>query len=96
MRLDLLILNPAFAFVEGSVNSVEPVGDFLRNHLQTFLREKNAAGLPPRPQAPKIGKKGSRRRYHHVQWPRERRVRQRPPCQPNDRAYAGVVVAVLQ
>ena len=60
MRLDLLILNPAFAFVEGSVNSVEPVGDFLRNHLQTFLREKNAAGLVVHhvPKPPKSGKKG--------------------------------------
>jgi RecA-family ATPase len=34
--LDLLILNPAFAFIDGNVNNVEAVGEFLRNHLQEF------------------------------------------------------------
>jgi AAA domain len=58
VKLDLLILNPAFAFIDGNVNSVEPVGDFLRNHLQAFLREKNAAGLVIHhvPKPPKSGK----------------------------------------
>jgi hypothetical protein len=51
-------LNSAFAFIDGNVNSVEPVGDFLRNHLQAFLREKNAAGLVIHhvPKPPKSGK----------------------------------------
>jgi len=59
-KLDLVIFNPAFAFIEGSVNSVEPVGDFLRNHLQSFLRYKQAAGLVVHhvPKPPKSGKKG--------------------------------------
>jgi hypothetical protein len=45
VSFDLLILNPAFAFLDGNVNDSVAVGDFLRSQLQEFLRAKNAAGL---------------------------------------------------
>jgi RecA-family ATPase len=56
--LDLLILNPAFAFIEGNINNVEAVGDFLRNHLQEFTRDKRCAALIMHhvPKPPKSGK----------------------------------------
>jgi hypothetical protein len=59
-RLDLLILNPALALVDGNVNSVESVGEFLRNHLQEFCRDKCCAALVVHhvPKPPKSGKKG--------------------------------------
>jgi RecA-family ATPase len=41
--VDLFILNPAFAFLDGQ--TAEDVGDFLREQLQEFLRRKNAAGI---------------------------------------------------
>lgn len=41
--VDLFILNPAFAFLDGQ--NAEDVGDFLREQLQEFLRRKNAAGI---------------------------------------------------
>jgi len=55
---DLLILNPAFAFVDGSVNDSASVGDFLRSHLHEFLRAKNAAAIVIHhvPKPPKSGK----------------------------------------
>jgi hypothetical protein len=60
VKLDLVIFNPAFAFIEGNLNNAESVGDFLRNHLQQFLRDKNAAGLVIHhvPKPPKSGKRG--------------------------------------
>jgi hypothetical protein len=56
--LDLVIFNPAFSFVEGNVNNVESVGDFLRTHLQQFVRDKNCAALVIHhvPKPPKSGK----------------------------------------
>ena len=55
---DLLILNPAFAFLDGDVNGTESVGDFLRTQLQEFLRAKNAAAIVVHhvPKPPKSGK----------------------------------------
>jgi hypothetical protein len=58
VELDLIILNPAFSFVEGNINTSEVVGDFLRNHLQEFCRDKDCAGLVIHhlPKPPKSGK----------------------------------------
>jgi len=55
---DLLILNPAFAFLEGNVNESEAVGNFLRGQLQDFLRIKDAAGIVIHhvPKPPKSGR----------------------------------------
>jgi RecA-family ATPase len=41
--LDLVIFNPALAFLDGQPNDSVAVGDFLREQLQEFLREKVAA-----------------------------------------------------
>jgi hypothetical protein len=53
-----VIFNPAFAFLEGQPNDSNAVGDFLREHLQEFLREKGAAGIVIHhtPKPPKTGK----------------------------------------
>ena len=55
---DLLIMNPAFAFLEGNVNESEAVGNFLRGQLQDFLRLKNAAAVIIHhvPKPPKSGR----------------------------------------
>jgi AAA domain len=55
---DLLIMNPAFAFLEGNVNESEAVGNFLRGQLQDFLRLKNAAAIVIHhvPKPPKSGR----------------------------------------
>lgn len=57
-KIDLSIFNPAFSFVEGSMTNAESVGDFLRNHLQGFCRDKHCAGLVVHhlPKPPKSGK----------------------------------------
>ena len=57
-EFDLFILNPAFAFLEGSVSDASSVSDFLRLQLQEFLRAKNAAGIVVHhtPKPPKSGK----------------------------------------
>lgn len=46
--------------MEGNVNNVEALGDFLRNHLQEFCRDKRCAALVIHhtPKPPKSGKKG--------------------------------------
>jgi AAA domain len=56
-EFDLFILNPAFAFVDGSINDSTSVGDFLRTQLQEFLRAKNAGGIVVHhnPKPPKSG-----------------------------------------
>jgi len=55
---DVLIMNPAFAFLEGNVNESEAVGNFLRGQLQDFLRIKNAAAIVIHhvPKPPKSGR----------------------------------------
>ena len=55
---DLLIMNPAFAFLDGNVNESEAVGNFLRGQLQDFLRLKNAAAIVIHhvPKPPKSGR----------------------------------------
>jgi hypothetical protein len=55
---DLLIMNPAFAFLDGNVNESEAVGNFLRGQLQDFLRIKDAAGIVIHhvPKPPKTGR----------------------------------------
>jgi hypothetical protein len=57
-NFDLLILNPAFAFIDGNVNDSTAVGDFLRSQLQEFLRVKDAAAIVIHhvPKPPKSGK----------------------------------------
>jgi hypothetical protein len=44
-RIDLLILNPLFAFVEGSMANAEAVNTFLRVQLERFCKEKGCAAL---------------------------------------------------
>jgi RecA-family ATPase len=44
-QLDLVIFNPAFAFLEGSASSDEAVKTFLRKQLQPFLRKMRAAAI---------------------------------------------------
>jgi hypothetical protein len=53
-----VIFNPAFAFLDGQPNDSNAVGDFLREHLQEFLREKGAAGIVIHhtPKPPRTGK----------------------------------------
>jgi len=55
---DLLILNPAFAFVDGSINDSSAVGEFLRSHLHEFLHRKNASAIVVHhvPKPPKSGR----------------------------------------
>src|SRR5262249_36447948 len=55
---DLLIMNPAFAFIDGNLNESEAVGNFLRGQLQDFLRTKDAGGIVVHhvPKPPKSGK----------------------------------------
>jgi AAA domain len=57
-EFDLFILNPAFAFLDGSVSDAGSVSDFLRLQLQEFLWAKNAAGIVVHhtPKPPKSGK----------------------------------------
>ena len=57
-EFDLFLLNPAFAFLEGSVSDASSVSDFLRIQLQEFLRVKNAGGIVVHhtPKPPKSGK----------------------------------------
>jgi hypothetical protein len=57
-EFDLFMLNPAFAFLEGSVSDAGSVSDFLRIQLQEFLWAKNAAGIVVHhtPKPPKSGK----------------------------------------
>jgi RecA-family ATPase len=43
--IDLFILNPAFAFIDGDVGSNRDVNDFLRQQFHGLLHAKNAAGL---------------------------------------------------
>ena len=43
--LDLVIFNPALAFLDGQPNDSVAVGNFLREQLQEFLREKGAGGI---------------------------------------------------
>lgn len=56
--IDLVIFNPVFAFLDGQPNDSNAVGEFLREHLQEFLREKGAAGIVVHhtPKPPKSGK----------------------------------------
>jgi len=58
LSFDLLIMNPAFAFLDGNVNESEAVGNFLRGQLQDFLRLKNAAAVIIHhvPKPPKSGR----------------------------------------
>jgi AAA domain len=58
VELDLIMFNPAFSFIDGNMNSPDVVGDFLRNHLQEFCRDKDCAGLVfhHNPKPPKSGK----------------------------------------
>jgi RecA-family ATPase len=44
-KVDLVIFNPAFAFLEGSASSDLAVNTFLRKQLQSFLRRMQAAGV---------------------------------------------------
>jgi hypothetical protein len=63
----LFILNPAFAFLEGSVSDASSVSDFLRIQLQEFLRAKNAGGIVVHhtPKPPKSGKGRPHTGPHH-------------------------------
>jgi AAA domain-containing protein len=56
--IDLVIMNPALAFLDGQPNDSVAVGDFLREQFQEFLRQKNAGGIVIHhtPKPPKSGK----------------------------------------
>src|SRR6266446_18628 len=56
--IDLVIFNPAFAFLDGQPNDSVAVGDFLREQHQEFLREKIAGGIVIHhvPKPPKSGR----------------------------------------